>query len=284
MHTELPIVTIITSTFNAGKELPYTINSIKGQTYENIQWIIADGGSSDNTINLIKKNLDIIDVWFSETDKGIYDAWNKACKYIKGEWIIFIGAGDELFSPNTIKDVVAYIVKYRDFHEIVYGNLLYISESNREPLELIERPWTNIKGKWEGFLPVLPIHPSVFHHISLFNGNNTFDLNYGLVSDALFVLESLIRKEPLYIPITIDKMPLGGATGEVTSFLKTEPFLLKINRKLKINIPWWVLFRAYFKFYLKTILYYVFGPKYIKYALDIGRVIMGRKRKWSVTK
>lgn len=106
----LPLITIITSTFNAGEQLRFTAQSIKNQTYPHIQWIIVDGKSSDNTIDIIEELGELVSVWFSEKDSGIYDAWNKALKYAKGDWIQFIGAGDELAEADTLEKI-AQILK-----------------------------------------------------------------------------------------------------------------------------------------------------------------------------
>ena len=90
-HTRagLPLITIITATYNAAQYLPRTIKSIREQTYENIEWIIIDGNSTDETIELIQQNEDVIDYWMSEPDAGIYDAWNKGISLARGEWIAF---------------------------------------------------------------------------------------------------------------------------------------------------------------------------------------------------
>ena len=78
-----PIITIIIATYNVEKFLPQTIRSIREQSYPYVQLIIADGDSKDGTIELLKQNEVCIDFWFSEKDKGIYDAWNKALRYIQ---------------------------------------------------------------------------------------------------------------------------------------------------------------------------------------------------------
>jgi cellulose synthase/poly-beta-1,6-N-acetylglucosamine synthase-like glycosyltransferase len=96
-----PLITIITSTYNAAEYLPRTIKSVREQTYTNIEWIIVDGNSKDNTVELIRQNEDVIDYWVSEPDSGIYDAWNKGVSLANGDWIAFLGAGDS-YKPDAI--------------------------------------------------------------------------------------------------------------------------------------------------------------------------------------
>src|SRR5699024_5468308 len=107
-HSDLPIITIITSTYNVVQDLQWTIDSIREQTYPNIQWIIADGASTDGTVKMFEANSELIDYWFSEPDTGIYDAWNKALEHVKGDWLQFIGAGDELYGTSTLEKVAPY--------------------------------------------------------------------------------------------------------------------------------------------------------------------------------
>ena len=95
------LISVITVCYNAENNLERTILSVLNQTYSNIEYIIIDGGSTDGTIDLIKKYADKITYWQSETDKGIYDAMNKGIQKATGEWINFMNAGD-LFSSTTI--------------------------------------------------------------------------------------------------------------------------------------------------------------------------------------
>ncbi|WP_340621460.1 glycosyltransferase [Xenorhabdus siamensis] len=102
--TELnkPLISIVTSTYQAVELLPVTIKSIRNQKFKNFEWIIVDNASGDGTKDLIINNQDIIKHWISEKDDGIYNAWNKALKMVSGDWIIFIGAGDNFFSNDTL--------------------------------------------------------------------------------------------------------------------------------------------------------------------------------------
>lgn len=100
-------VSLITVTFNSGKTLQDTIDSVASQTYPDIEYIIIDGNSKDNTIQILKKNQKVISKWISEPDEGIYDAMNKGIKMTTGD-IIGINNSDHFYSsPNSISDVVA---------------------------------------------------------------------------------------------------------------------------------------------------------------------------------
>lgn len=94
---QIPLISIITATYNASAHLQKCIDSIESQVYPNIEHIIIDGGSVDGTVELIKKNEKKVALWLSEPDTGIFNAMNKALQHVRGEWIYFLGADDTLY-------------------------------------------------------------------------------------------------------------------------------------------------------------------------------------------
>lgn len=105
MKRSEPKITVITVCRNVGDELQSTIDSVRTQTYGNIEFIVIDGGSTDNTLDIIKRNEDKIDKWISEPDKGIYDAMNKGVRMATGEWVNFMNVGDSFADDNVIADI-----------------------------------------------------------------------------------------------------------------------------------------------------------------------------------
>lgn len=98
-------VTVVTITYNAEKFLEKTIKSVISQKYDNIEYIIIDGGSDDDTVEIIKKYSKYINYWISESDKGLYDAMNKGIDIATGDWINFMNAGDIFYDENTILNI-----------------------------------------------------------------------------------------------------------------------------------------------------------------------------------
>lgn len=151
-----PLISIVTVCYNAETVIEETILSVVNQTYPNIEYIIIDGGSSDGTINLIKKYEDKIDYWISESDKGIYDAMNKGLEKTTGTWINFMNAGD-VFTNNQIVSKI-------------------FSESIDEHIGIIcGKHWESIKGIIKQNIDILPFHknpnkfkPMSFNHQSVF--------------------------------------------------------------------------------------------------------------------
>lgn len=100
-----PKITVVTVCFNAAETIEKTILSVVGQTYDNIEYLIIDGGSKDDTLEIIKKYENNISKWISEPDKGIYDAMNKAIKMATGEWINFMNAGDCFAADDVLEKI-----------------------------------------------------------------------------------------------------------------------------------------------------------------------------------
>ena len=115
-----PKISIITVVYNGEKYLEETIQSVINQTYDNVEYIIIDGGSTDGTLDIIRKYEERIDYWVSERDKGIYDAMNKGIDVASGDGLIFLNAGDYFVGEVLSKDVVAPCflnVKYKNFFD-----------------------------------------------------------------------------------------------------------------------------------------------------------------------
>jgi glycosyltransferase involved in cell wall biosynthesis len=117
-----PLITVVTVVFNGEKSLEETIKSIITQTYYNIEYIIIDGNSTDNSLNIIRQYEHTIDYWMSSPDTGIYDAMNKGACLATGAWICFMNAGDTFYSLSTIDDIFCGSMSQYD---VIYGNTVF---------------------------------------------------------------------------------------------------------------------------------------------------------------
>ena len=127
-----PLMSIVTVVRNREQALTRTMQSVIEQTYDNIEYIIIDGGSSDGTVQRIREYEKHIDFWISEPDSGIYDAMNKGIDRATGEWIIFLNAGDVFADPNTVSRIFSEL---RDDTDVLYGRHeeLFDSKHSRKP-------------------------------------------------------------------------------------------------------------------------------------------------------
>lgn len=276
-----PRISIITATFNAANHIPYTLRSIREQTYKDFEWIIIDGNSTDGTQDILLEVNEPFIHLISEPDRGIYDAWNKGCSTANGTWLIFLGAGDELAQPEAIELMVKHLELYDQGTPIVYGWLTLLSPSNRIPLEKIGVPWDEIKKNWEIGRPALPPHGSTFHHITLFRDQEPFDLRFPIASDAHFLLRTIKKTPPKFLPIEVTKSTIGGVSFQLETAMKVSREISEINLDLGINPPMKAKIVELIRIWVISVL--ILLPRNVSRPLaDLIRLIQGKNPRWNI--
>lgn len=280
-YNEQPIITIITSTYNVASDLHWTIDSIRNQSYPNLQWIIADGNSTDGTIEILKEHDDIIDYWFSEPDTGIYDAWNKALEYIKGDWVQFIGAGDELYENNTVEKVATHLKDAYPKYDLAYGQVMHISEKERKKLYISGEPWEKYCGQWSTYVrPEIPDHPSIYHHRRLFDRYD-FNSNFKISADSLFILEVLQNNnEMLFMNIIVDKFVAGGVSDRYESYPIIYTEMQYARELLELRAPYHIRIIGKAKHICKTNLITYLGKEKSVYLTNKFKFFIDKGRVW----
>ena len=126
-----PTFSIITITYNAVRLVEQTLLNVLSQSYPNIEYIVIDGGSTDGTVDIIRRYESGLAYWVSEPDKGIYDAMNKGLQKATGDYVWFINAGDTLCSSDTVQSVVSRLQKRKALPDIIYGETNIVDEERR---------------------------------------------------------------------------------------------------------------------------------------------------------
>lgn len=206
-------ISIIVATYNAGKYLQNCIDSIILQKDEKTELLIIDGGSKDNTIEIIKNNHQHITYWVSEPDKGIYDAWNKGIDRATGNWIMFLGADDKL-----VLDAIKCYTDFMDQNN-VNGNIDFIS-SRVQMIDKNGNP-VRIKGwsfEWPLFLKEMTVaHPGALHSKILFQLYGKFDIQYKIVGDYEFLLRPGVLLKTLFLNKVTAFMSEGGVSDSTSA-------------------------------------------------------------------
>lgn len=191
MMNNIPLITIITVSYNAVKTIENTILSVINQSYKRIEYIIIDGGSKDGTIDIIKKYSNSITYWISEPDNGIYDAMNKGIIRATGDWINFMNCGDTFYNSEVLTDI--FNNKQYPTADIIYGNSKIISTNNQI--------YESISNKNIDFLQYEPIyrHGASFvktevHKQFLFQLNKIPNIGYALDFDVIYSLYKTGKK------------------------------------------------------------------------------------------
>lgn len=123
-----PKFSIITVTYNAGKALEDTIQSVITQTYKNVEYIIVDGKSTDSTMDIVNRYREHIHTIVSEPDKGLYDAMNKGIDLATGDYLCFLNAGDELHEDDTLQLIVHSLNGEKELPDVIYGETAIVDE------------------------------------------------------------------------------------------------------------------------------------------------------------
>jgi len=204
-------VSLITISYNAEDTIEDTIQSVINQSYKNIEYIIIDGLSNDNTLNIIEKYKSRISKVVSEKDKGLYDAMNKGISNCTGDVIGMLNSDDLLASPDIIEKLVKVFESEKT--DAIYGDLVYV---DREDIEKIKRKWISKKYKKGAFKRGwMPPHPTFYVKKELYQYYGKFDLRFKTSADYELMLR-MIHKHNVklsYLSEIMVKMRVGGQSN-----------------------------------------------------------------------
>lgn len=234
-------ISIITITYNSSNTIQFTLDSVRQQTYTNIEHIIIDGASSDNTLEIVKMFPHVAKI-VSEKDKGVYDAMNKGIRHSTGDIIGILNSDDLYQDANVIQAVMSY---FEDITvDVVYANLSYFKT---ETPNKIERVWVS-KPYYEDFFEdgEAPPHPTLFVRKKVYDTIGCYYPDFKIASDYEFMLRVLKQNKykALHIDQTIVKMRLGGeSTKGLHNLILNNKEVLKAWKMNNLTPP--------LKFYIK---------------------------------
>jgi glycosyltransferase len=205
-------ISIITVCFNSAKTIEDTIRSILSQNYKEIEYIIVDGGSTDGTLDILKRYSDQIHKYISGPDNGIYDAMNKGIKLATGDIIGFLCSDDFYADENVIRQIVEVIRANNT--DCCYGDLEYVAGNS---INKVVRRWKS-RPYQEGLFEKgwHPPHPTFFVKKCIFDKYGGFDLDYDIGADYELMLRFLKKYNisSCYVPKVFVKMRTGGKSNK----------------------------------------------------------------------
>ncbi|MBE9072995.1 glycosyltransferase [Microcystis sp. LEGE 08355] len=241
----VPLVTIITVVFNGEKHLEQTIQSIISQTYDNVEYIIIDGGSTDGTVDIIRKYEEVIDYWVSEPDAGISDAMNKGISLATGILINHLHAGDKFAADTTLSSVVSSYNS--EGWRWCFGNQLLRSHTDDTIVGCFCPP--KFSQKLLHIVNTIP-HSTVFSERALIEEVNGFDNNYKCAMDYHLWLRFTQLSKPKQFDYATAEFLLGGRSSDVKLALREEfrarKEVLKLS-KLELLLSLAVVMMRYIK-------------------------------------
>ncbi len=211
-------ISIITAVFNNREYIEDCIKSVLGQTYKDIEYILVDGGSTDGTLEIIKKYEDRISKWVSEPDRGTYDALNKGMGMATGDVIGFLHSDDFYANERVVEKVAQAFMSYNV--RSVYGDLIYVDKTNSSVI----RYWKAgeyrdrlIRWGW------MPPHPTFFVKKEVYEKHGCFNTSLKIAADYEMVLR-LLGKQKItthYVPEVLVRMRVGGiSNGNIRNLVR----------------------------------------------------------------
>lgn len=227
-----PLITIIIVAKNAKTTIASALKSIEAQTYSAVECIVIDGASTDGTREILQ-NESSIDILISEPDRGIYDAMNKGINYAHGEWILFLGADDQLADRSVLSRI--FSMSYDS--QFIYGNVRF-----GQSAYFYDGAFSKSKLMWKNIC-----HQAIFYRRELFLRIGLFDERYPLWADWEFNLRAFAdpATKPQYINEVIS---LYGARG--LSYAQCDHIFLADRLRLIMDLfgPWYtLLYRLLFR-------------------------------------
>lgn len=208
-------ISIVTPAYNSATTIQHTIESVARQTYQNVEYIIVDGGSKDATSKIVANYRDVVDLFISEPDQGVYDAMNKGIRAASGD-IIAILNSDDFYTHSYVLEQIAHAFHHNEV-DSVYGDLQYVDRHN--PF-MVVRHWESGAFEKRNFLAGwMPPHPAFFVKKSVYQKHGLFNLSLRSSADYELMLRFLYKNNvsTTYVPDVLVQMRTGGLSNATWS-------------------------------------------------------------------
>lgn len=204
-------ISVITATWNSQQTVADTLRSLDAQLYQDTEYLVIDGASTDNTLDIVRSHGGRVDKLISEPDQGIYDALNKGIEAATGDIVGFLHS-DDVYANNKVLAKIAEAFATTNV-DAIYGDLDYVSKDENDRLvrHWKSHPFKRRKLRY-GWMPP---HPTFYMRTQLYRDLGGFDLRFKIAADYDSLLRYLWKNQITvgYIPEVLVKMRLGGASN-----------------------------------------------------------------------
>jgi len=279
---DTPLISVVVAVFNARATLQQCVDGFASQTYANKELVVIDGGSTDGTVEILRRNQETFAYWISEPDRGIYSAWNKALRQCRGDWICFLGADDYFWDDQVLAHLVPRLVELPPQLRVAYGSIMIVSASG-EDVHPFGGPWPQVRTRFRQLMSIP--HQATMHRRSLFDRHGMFDESFRIAGDHELLLRELKSADACFLPdIVVAAMRQGGGISTTPSNAWTVLFETRRAQRLNgIRWPGVLWMAAIGRLCLRWILWSTLGERRTRRALDVGRRLMGLPPFWTRT-
>ncbi len=272
------MISIIVPTLNAQLYIRRALDSLLLQTYADIEIIIIDGGSRDNTVNIVKSVIDPR-ISLVQSTMGIYASINIGITMSSKPWIYIMGADDYLWSKCVLSRVVARLPKEEDRFRIVYGSVAYVNHAGTT-LQKLGVPWECCKSEFKSRM-VIP-HQGVFHHRDLFKFHGLFDESFNYAGDYELLLRELINSDPFWLyDITVAAYQHGGGSSVPRNAIRVWREYRKAQLKNGIIFPSFDFLIRYSRTAIRVLAWRILGDRLGGRVDDFFRGLVGLPKIWT---
>lgn len=204
-------ISIITATYNSAATIAKCVRSIDSQTHINIEHIIIDGASKDNTLEIIKSIPNRVSKIISETDKGIYDAMNKGIKLASGDVIGCLNSDDHYHNSQVVEKIAEVFKNYPEI-DCIYGNLIFVNDNQKVVRKWLSKPFQPglFAKSWT------PAHPTFYCRREVYERYGLYKTDYKIAADVELMLRvlELKRIKSFFLDEVLVNMSVGGVSTQ----------------------------------------------------------------------
>jgi glycosyltransferase involved in cell wall biosynthesis len=250
-HIELPKISIITIVRNGCEFIEQTIKSVLSQRYDNIEYIVIDGGSTDGTVDIIKSYESKIAKWISEKDEGIADAFNKGLSFVTGDYVLFLNSDDSLANPDVV-EIMAHKIIENKLPTLIYGDCDVLDRSSGRMMYRASIKFSPQGLKRGQMLP----HPSLLIHRTYFEKYGLFDTRFKIAMDYELLLRGGLKERVVHVPLLVTCVRNSGMSTLNHKHVVDEIILaLKKNKYISSKLAEFKMRRYFFmRSFAKSIL------------------------------
>jgi len=266
------IISVVIATYNAEETIRRCLESVVNSEARGyvLDIVVIDGESTDGTVPIIESFAEQIGYWETAPDRGLAHAWNKGVSHAKGDWIIFLGADDYLWSNDSLKRMALKLSNMSHITKIVYACVMGVDVSGKH-LGIWSSDWNHKKFVYgEMYFS----HQGVFHHKTLFTEYGIFDESYRLSMDYELMLRYLVNHDAIFVPgVIVAGMQSGGMSNTPSNAIRTLQEFSRARRKNNISQDSVEFYRAVIGAYGKLILVMLLGIKLAAQCIEFKKSI-----------